>query len=143
MATSSDTPPRPPANIVVRSKDDARKSWLDCVTDALEEVFAPAMPWLFLTLRRALIPTVCLNALAVLFYGVPQSSEVLFGLTEPVTHPVKRSGFASSVNFYPLLWYVVWSVLVSVSVWYSARLLCTVDTITFSRPPRWSQVRSR
>jgi hypothetical protein len=85
------------------------------------------MPWLFLTLRRALIPTLCLVILAVLFYGVPQSSEVLFGLTEPVSNSVSRGDFVSSVNFYPLVWYVVWSFLLSGTIWYSARLLCTVE----------------
>ncbi|WP_050452796.1 hypothetical protein [Candidatus Burkholderia verschuerenii] len=101
--------------------------WLDRCTELLADGVAPAMPWLFLTLRRALIPTVCLIVLAVLFYGVPQSSEVLLGLIEPNPEGLAPGSALAAVNIYPLTWYVIWSILLAVAIWYSACLLCTVE----------------
>ena len=45
------------------------------------------LPWLFLSLRRALIPTVCLIVLAALFYLVPQSRDILGGFAESPMRP--------------------------------------------------------
>ncbi|BAO91508.1 patatin-like phospholipase family protein [Caballeronia cordobensis] len=97
--------------------------WLDWLVRKV----SPAMPWLFLALRRALIPTVCLVILAALFYLVPQSREVLLGLTEPPqTGPLNKTPL-SVVNWTALLSYYVASSVLALAVWYSARLLCTVE----------------
>lgn len=84
------------------------------------------MPWLFLSLRRALIPTVCLVVLAALFYLVPQSRDILAGFVEPVPSTSSRELFA---RWDPstLTCYLVNSVLLALTVWYTSRLLCTVE----------------
>lgn len=95
--------------------------------DWLVKKLSPAMPWLFLALRRALIPTVCLVILAALFYLVPQSREVLLGLTEPPQTGPLSSTPLSVVNWTALISYYVASSVLALAVWYSARLLCTVE----------------
>lgn len=110
------------------SADDRRRATLlDTSDNILAKCVAPVMPWLFLALRRALIPTGCLLILVVLFFAVPQTSEVLLGLTEPVSQHVSGDTSSSSLNAAPLTWYLVFSVLLALGVWYSARLLCTVE----------------
>jgi hypothetical protein len=112
----------------VESPDERRRATLlDTSDNILAKCVAPAMPWLFLALRRALIPTVCLLILVVLFFAIPETSEVLLGLTEPVSQHVSADSSTSSLNGAPLTWYLVWSVLLSLGIWYSARLLCTVE----------------
>lgn len=104
--------------------------------DWLVKKLSPAMPWLFLALRRALIPTVCLVILAVLFYLVPQSREVLLGLTEPPQTGPLSSTPLSVVNWTALISYYVASFALALAVWYSARLLCTVEA-WLGMPAAW------
>lgn len=93
----------------------------------ISRVLEHVMPWLFLSLRRALIPTVCLVILAVLFYIVPQSREVLAGLTEfPAQSSLNTAG-AWFTQLCRLLYYLGTSIGLALAVWYAARLLCTVE----------------
>jgi len=92
---------------------------------------APAMPWIFLSLRRALIPTICWVILAAVFFVVPQSREVLHGLSEAPVSSIYdyTQDAAADVNFWALLSYVLTATLLSFAIWYCARLLCTVDAV--------------
>ncbi|QIE26489.1 hypothetical protein SBC1_42340 (plasmid) [Caballeronia sp. SBC1] len=84
------------------------------------------MPWLFLSLRRALIPTVCLIILAALFYLVPQSRDILGGFAESVSNTA-GSDSKPQWEIGALMSYLFGSVLVALAVWYCSRLLCTVE----------------
>jgi hypothetical protein len=89
------------------------------------------MPWIFLSLRRALIPTICWVILAVAFFVVPQSREVLHGLSEAPVSSIYdyTQDAAAHVNFWALLSYLLTATLLSFAIWYCARLLCTVDAV--------------
>jgi hypothetical protein len=84
------------------------------------------MPWIFLSLRRALIPTVCLIILAALFYLVPQSRDILGGFAESVSN-TSGSDSKPQWEISALASYLSGSVLVALAVWYCSRLLCTVE----------------
>jgi hypothetical protein len=124
-AGDGETPPSLPGTS--SPVDRRRTTLLDTSDNVLAKCVAPAMPWLFLALRRALIPTGCMLILVVLFLAVPETSEVLLGLTEPVSQHISGNDSISSLNTAPLAWYLLWSVLLSLGIWYSARLLCTVE----------------
>lgn len=93
----------------------------------LRRVPGYVMPWVFLPLRIALIPTGCLVVLAILFYVIPQSREVLAGLPElPADNALSGAG-AMLVQLCRLFCYVGASIGLALAVWYAARLLCTVE----------------
>ncbi len=98
-------------------------------TDAVASWVAPALPWIFLALRRALIPTLVWLVVATLFFVVPQSREVLHGLSEPVLQSFAEFDRTdrSSINLWALISYVMTAVVLGFAIWYSARLLSTVD----------------
>lgn len=97
--------------------------------DWLSRCAAPCMPWLFLSLRRALIATVIAVLVAVLFFMVPQSREVLHGLGEPPLQSLRdfNATTAKNINFLPLMAYVLTALALGFATWYSARLLVTVE----------------
>ncbi len=98
-------------------------------TDRLAKVLAPVMPWLFVALRRAWVPTVIAVAAAVMFFAVPQSREVLRGLSEPALGSLADFNDKAqhrAINGLSWASYVLAAVLMSAAVWYSARLLVTV-----------------
>ena len=98
-------------------------------TDAVAARVAPALPWIYLALRRALIPTLVWLVVAALFFVVPQSREVLHGLSEPVLQSFAEFDRTdrSSINLWALISYVATAVVLGFAIWYSARLLSTVD----------------
>lgn len=100
------------------------------IADLASRGLAPAMPWIFLCFRHALIPTLCWVALALLFFVVPQSREVLHGLSEPPLQSIFdfQGELARLVNVWALVSYVATSVLLALGLWYSARLLSTVES---------------
>jgi hypothetical protein len=102
---------------------------ITALADALARWAAPALPWIFLALRRALIPTLVWLVVAALFFVVPQSREVLHGLSEPVLRSFAEFDRTdrSSINLWALLSYVATAVVLGFAIWYSARLLSTVD----------------
>jgi predicted acylesterase/phospholipase RssA len=97
--------------------------------DAVAARVAPALPWLFMALRRALIPTLVWLIVAAFFFVVPQSREVLHGLSEPMLKSFTEfdGNDRTSINVWALLSYVAAAVALGLGVWYSARLLSTVD----------------
>ena len=97
--------------------------------EAVARCIAPATPWLFLALRRAWIPTAFGLVAAMLFFVVPQSREVLHGLSEPVLRSFTDFDpkDADSVNVWALLSYLATAVLLALALWYAARLLSTVE----------------
>src|SRR6185503_13454900 len=102
---------------------------LDRILDALSRFAAPALPWLFLALRRASIATLTAAVVAVLFFVVPQSREVLHGLGEPILKSLKdfNEDSAQLINFWGYLFYVLTAVALGLATWYAARLLSTVE----------------
>ena len=98
-------------------------------TDAVAGRVAPGLPWIYLALRRALIPTLVWLVVAALFFVLPQSREVLHGLSEPVLQSFAEFDRTdrSSINLWALISYVVTAVVLGFAIWYSARLLSTVD----------------
>lgn len=96
---------------------------------AASRLLAPAMPWLFLGLRRALIAMLVAVLVAVLFFVVPQSREVLHGLGEPPLKSLQDFNDATSrlINFWAYLFYVLTAVALGLATWYAARLLATVE----------------
>ncbi|EKS70258.1 MULTISPECIES: hypothetical protein [unclassified Caballeronia] len=107
-------------------------------------LFAVVMPWLFLGLKRSMIPSTSCVVLAVFFYAVPQSREVLHGLIEADfnTHQEVHRSLLSIVNATALLSYFLTSILLALSIWYSARLLCTVQFRLIS-PAAWTRPGGR
>lgn len=104
-------------------------AWVSACTAWLAWCVAPLMPWFFVALRRALIPTLVGMSAAVLFFVVPQSREVLHGMGEPVLRSLADfsvDGHRGSINVWAWLSYVAAAVMLGASVWYSARLLVTV-----------------
>ncbi|HEY0857146.1 MAG TPA: hypothetical protein VGE16_08820 [Albitalea sp.] len=109
-----------------------RQKLSDAVERAISAVsrfLAPAMPWLFLGLRRALIATLVAVLVAALFFVVPQSREVLHGLGEPPLKSLQDFDDATSrlINFWAYLFYVLTAVALGLATWYAARLLATVE----------------
>ena len=99
------------------------REWLDARIDA-------AMPWLYLVLRRAPIATVTAMVVALLFFVVPQSREVLSGLGEPPLHSLKELDAANGqqINFIGFYSYLLAAIVLALATWYSARLLVTVES---------------
>ena len=101
---------------------------------ALREWFkakiAAAMPWLYLILRRAPIATLTAALVAVLFFIVPQSREVLSGLGEPPLQSFKELDASNGqlINFIGFYSYLASAILLALATWYSARLLVTVES---------------
>ena len=90
-------------------------------TDAMASWVAPALPWIFLALRRALIPTLVWLVVAALFFVVPQSREVLHGLSEPVLQSFAEFDRTdrSSINLWALISYVATAVVLGFAIWSS------------------------
>jgi len=105
------------------------KAAIAAITDAVATRLASTMPWLYLALGRALIPTIVWLIVAALFFVVPQSREVLHGLSEPMLRSFAEFDGSdhSSINVWSLLSYVATAVVLGMALWYSARLLATVD----------------
>lgn len=111
---------------------ETRQRWAVAITawaDAIAMRVARALPWSFLALRRALIPTLVWLVVAALFFVVPQSREVLHGLSEPVLRSFTQFDPTdqTSINLWALISYVATAVALGLAIWYAARLLCTVD----------------
>lgn len=102
---------------------------ISAFTQACTKFLAPALPWIFLGLRRALIPSACWAILAIIFFVVPQSREVLHGLSEPPLKSIYdfNEKTFQLVNIWSLSSYVVMSTILALGLWYSARLLATVE----------------
>lgn len=102
---------------------------ISAFSQACTKFLAPALPWIFLGLRRALIPSACWVILAIFFFVVPQSREVLHGLSEPPLKSIYdfNERTFQLVNIWSLSSYVVMSTILALGLWYSARLLVTVE----------------
>ncbi|MCI4431957.1 MAG: patatin-like phospholipase family protein [Burkholderiales bacterium] len=89
----------------------------------------PAMPWLFLALRRALIATLVAVVVALLFFVVPQSREVLRGLGEPPLKSLQDFDQIAIqlINYWGYGLYSAGAVALGLATWYAARLLATVE----------------
>lgn len=99
------------------------------IADRIGRGVDPILPWLYLALRRALIPMFGWALIAILLFVVPQSREVLHGLSEP---PLKSifdldDRALQRVNVSALTSYIVTAIVFAFALWYSARLLTTVD----------------
>ena len=101
------------------------EAWIDKVSGGVAKWLAPAMPWFYVALARALIPTLVGLGVAVLFLLVPQSREVLHGLSEPMLKSFTEfdSNDHSAINATSLAFYVATAVVLGLGIWYSARLL--------------------
>jgi hypothetical protein len=97
---------------------EKKAGFIERTLDGFGRPLAPLLPWIFLALRRAPIVTLVSVIVAMLFFVVPQSREVLHGLGEA------PAGFA---NVWGYVFYVCTAVGLGLATWYSARLLCTVD----------------
>lgn len=104
--------------------------------DMISGWVAPAAPWLFLALRRALVASLAAIVVAVLFFLVPQSREVLHGLGEPPLQSLQDLDETSGrlINLWAYLSYVLTAVALGVATWYAARLLVTVEAHTATPP---------
>ncbi|MBC7954851.1 MAG: hypothetical protein H7Y33_03130 [Cytophagales bacterium] len=113
------TPPKPP-------KPPNR---FERALDVIARFIAPAMPWLFLALRRALVATLVAVIVAVVFFVVPQSREVLHGLGEAPLRSLQEfdEAHAKHINFWAYVFYVLTAIGLGVATWYAARLLCAVE----------------
>jgi predicted acylesterase/phospholipase RssA len=100
--------------------------WL---TDRIGCRVDPISPWLYLALRRALIPMFGWALIAIFLFVVPQSREVLHGLSEPPLKSILdwNDHTLQQVNVWALTSYIVTAIIFAFAVWYSARLLTTVD----------------
>jgi hypothetical protein len=93
-------------------------------------MIAAWMPWLYLVLRRAPVATLTAALVAVLFFVVPQSREVLSGLGEPPLRSFKDLDASNGqlINFVGFYSYLASAILLALATWYSARLLVTVES---------------
>jgi hypothetical protein len=87
------------------------------------------MPWLYLALRRALIATLVAVVVALLFFVVPQSREVLRGLGEPPLRSLQDFDQIAIrlINYWGYGLYCAGAVALGLATWYAARLLATVE----------------
>ena len=99
------------------------------VAEAVARFLAPAMPWLFLALQRALVTTLVAVVVALVFFVMPQSREVLHGLGEPPLRSLQEFDDAASrhINLWAYLFYLLTAIGLGLATWYSARLLSTVE----------------
>ena len=102
---------------------------VNAVLDQLPRWVAPAMPWLFLALRRALVATLVAAIVAVLFFVVPQSREVLHGFGEPLLESLQdfNPSTAKLFNVWAYASFVAAALALGFATWYAARLLVTVE----------------
>ena len=113
----------------VSSLQQRIEATITTLTDAVAARLASKMPWLYLALGRALIPTVIWLIVAALFFVVPQSREVLHGLSEPMLKSFAEfdGNDHNSINGWSLASYVATAVVLALAIGYSARLLSIVD----------------
>jgi uncharacterized membrane protein len=118
--TTGDPPPREGETL----KEWLQK-WIDRISARVAKWLAPLMPWFYVALARALIPTLVGLLVGILFLLVPQSREVLHGLSEPMLKSFAEfdSDDRSAINAMSLAFYVGTAVLLGLSIWYGARLL--------------------
>lgn len=107
-------------------------SAIDNSIEAIARVVGPATPWMFLALRRTAIATLMAVLVAVLFFVVPQSREVLHGLGEPPLKALQdfTEKSAAGINLWAYGFYVLTAVALGLATWYAARLLTTVEAQT-------------
>lgn len=98
--------------------------------------------WAHVGIGRAWLPVLLAGVEFVILAKVPQSREVLFSLFESFKDANSASIFASSSGF-ALLTFVAMAAVLSSVLWYSARLLCTVDREHVVRPHLSSAVARR
>ncbi len=118
--------------------------WLETALTWVQKRLAPAMPWIFLAFRRALIPTVVALLGPILFLAVGQGKDIVYGLSEPRLSSWRGDPWPFHVPGVSA--YFVTAFGYALSVWYSARLLCTVEpqglptsltTAEYEDPARW------
>ncbi|MQA39131.1 hypothetical protein [Rugamonas aquatica] len=92
--------------------------------DFLALRLSPVLPWLYVALRRAAIPTMFATVTAILFFAVPQTREILHSFTaaSPVSAPTETQPGST-----PLVAYIATAFLLTGGVWYCSRLLCTIE----------------
>lgn len=99
--------------------------WLGIPLTWTQTRLTPAMPWIFIAFRRAVIPTVIAFIGPMLFLGVAQGRDIVYGLTEPRLSSWRSDPWPFHVPGVSA--YFVTACGYALSVWYSARLLCTVE----------------
>lgn len=102
---------------------------VSAVTDRLARWVAPVTPWLFVALQRAWVPTLVAAVAALMFFAVPQSREVLRGLSEPALGSLDDFDYEKqrgAINSLAWVAYVGSAAVLGAMVWYAARLLATV-----------------
>lgn len=93
------------------------------------QIFNSAAPWLYVIFSEALVPLVASLVAALLLFDIPQSQEVLLGLLEPSLKAYSELNFKTSqqISIWPLCWLLAMTVVFSLLVWYTARLLVTIE----------------
>ncbi|MCD2519237.1 hypothetical protein LQ564_23325 [Massilia sp. G4R7] len=75
--------------------------------------------WLYVLAGLCLIPMLAVALVYMLLGFIPQAQEVLYALTE--------TGIGAKTNRVRLMWIVIAQLVLAMTVWYAARLLCTID----------------
>lgn len=106
-----------------------RARWIDRVIVWLAARFERVTPWLYAALCRALIPTIYCALVTALFFAVPQTREVLRGLSEPFLGSIHELNghTGDGVNNFGLLMYVFTASLFAAALWRSGRFLLDHD----------------
>ena len=109
-----------------RARKKMQKSpWVQRLLQVADGGRRLAVVWLYIVFTRCGLTALVVIALSALLFLVPQANEALFGLLAPITTSGPLSPFA--VGGLGRAAFVSIAMLLGMAVWYSARMLCTVD----------------
>lgn len=108
-------PLRAPADVPADSDSDSEPQPLA----KRRKIVCFLMSWLYVSAGLCLLPMAAVLAVFVLLGFIPQAQEVLYALTE--------TGRGGQANLWRLFFIFFAQLSLAMIIWYSARLLCTVD----------------
>lgn len=102
-----------------------KSPWVQRPLQVADRVWRRVVVWLYIAFARCALTALVVIALSALLFLVPQANEALFGLLAPIA----TSGAVSplAVGGVGRAAFVSIAMLLGMTVWYSARMLCTVD----------------
>jgi len=101
-----------------------KSPWVQRLLQVADRVWRRVVVWLYIAFARCALTALVVIALSALLFLVPQANEALFGLLAPIA----TSGAVSplAVGGVGRAAFVSIAMLLGMTVWYSARMLCTV-----------------
>lgn len=96
----------------------------------IQTVFARVAPWLFVLFSESFPPLAVSVLAGYLLFFIPQSQEVLLGILSSIvdSQSSTQSNTHLNIAFWPLVWLLLTTIALALTVWYSSRLLVTIDS---------------